>query len=68
MFITSAGTHRFSHGLSVAFASHLKKLAAPFWRDELSTGSFVAAREDLISWVQPRVGPAALAVRGSDIL
>jgi len=65
---TGAGTHRFSQGLPVAFASHLKKLAAPFRRDELRPGSFVAAREDLISWVQSRVGPPALAVRGSDIL
>lgn len=58
---TGAGTHRFSQGLPVAFASHLNKLAAPFRRDELRNGSFVAVKEDLISWVQSRAQPAAFA-------
>lgn len=57
---TGSGTHRFSQGLPVAFASHLKKLAAPFRWDESRGGSFVAAREDLISWVQSRVGSSSV--------
>lgn len=57
---TGAGTHRFSQGLPVAFASHLKKLAVPFQRDEVNSGSFVATREVLTSWVRSRVGLAAL--------
>lgn len=56
-----AGSHRSSQGLPVAFASHLKKLAAPFRPDELRNGSFVAVQEDLISWVQSRAQTAALA-------
>lgn len=55
-----AGTHKFSQGLPVTFALHLKELAAPFRRDELRGGSFVAGREDLVSWVQSNVGPTAI--------
>ncbi|XP_058085535.1 pentatricopeptide repeat-containing protein At5g46580, chloroplastic [Magnolia sinica] len=47
-----AGTHKFSQGLASAVASHLKKVAAPFRQDEERPGSFFAAQEDLISWVQ----------------
>lgn len=56
---TGSGTHRFSQGLPVAFASYLKTLDVPFRRDELRSGSFVAAKEDVISWVQSRAAAVA---------
>ena len=43
---TGAGTHKFSQVLSNSFASHLKKLAAPFRQSEEKAGCFVATRED----------------------
>uniref|UniRef100_A0A7N0UWI1 Smr domain-containing protein n=1 Tax=Kalanchoe fedtschenkoi TaxID=63787 RepID=A0A7N0UWI1_KALFE len=54
---TGAGTHRFSQGLSGAFASHLNKLAAPFKLSEDRAGFFVASREDIVSWVQKSSTP-----------
>ncbi|RVX14376.1 Pentatricopeptide repeat-containing protein, chloroplastic [Vitis vinifera] len=58
---TGTGTHKFSQGLASAFASHVKKLAAPFTQSEEKAGCFVATREDLVSWVQSRIlSPAAV--------
>ncbi|KAK7386315.1 hypothetical protein VNO78_26467 [Psophocarpus tetragonolobus] len=51
---TGTGVHKFAQGLNVSFASHLKKLAAPFSQSEDKVGCFVAIREDLISWVQAK--------------
>ncbi|KAK6262743.1 hypothetical protein QUC31_008559 [Theobroma cacao] len=59
---TGTGTHRFSQGLSNAFASHLKKLAVPFRQSEEKAGCFVATREDLVLWLQSRIpSPAVTA-------
>ncbi|KAJ4728732.1 Pentatricopeptide repeat-containing protein [Melia azedarach] len=55
---TGTGTHKFSQGLATAFASHVKKLAAPFRQSEEKAGCFVATREDLVSWVQSRIPSA----------
>ncbi|XVE57476.1 hypothetical protein DITRI_Ditri04bG0093700 [Diplodiscus trichospermus] len=52
---TGAGTHKFARGLSNSFASHLKKLAAPFKQSEEKAGCFVATREDLVLWLQSRI-------------
>ncbi|WOL09546.1 hypothetical protein Cni_G18299 [Canna indica] len=49
---TGSGTHKFSQGLACSFTSHLKKLAAPFQQNVESSGSFVASKEDLLSWLQ----------------
>ena len=58
---TGTGTHKFSQGLASAFASHVKKLAAPFIQSEEKAGCFVATREDLVSWVQSKIiSPAAV--------
>ncbi|KAF8412549.1 hypothetical protein HHK36_000517 [Tetracentron sinense] len=57
---TGAGTHKFSQGLASSFASHLKKLAAPFRPSEEVAGCFIATREDLISWVQSRFASTAI--------
>ena len=57
---TGAGTHKFSQGLANSFASHLKKLAAPFRQSEEKIGCFVATREDLVSWVQSRLASSAV--------
>ncbi|GMJ06053.1 SUPPRESSOR OF THYLAKOID FORMATION 1 [Hibiscus trionum] len=60
---TGTGTHKFSQGLSNSFASHLKKLAAPFRQSEEKAGCFVATREDLVPWLQSRIpSPAAVSV------
>ncbi|KAL5549579.1 hypothetical protein UlMin_004810 [Ulmus minor] len=56
---TGDGTHRFSQGLANSFASHVKKLTAPFRQSEEKAGWFVATREDLVSWVESRVPSAA---------
>ncbi|XP_008786296.2 pentatricopeptide repeat-containing protein At5g46580, chloroplastic [Phoenix dactylifera] len=58
---TGAGTHRFSQGLASAFASRLEKLAAPFRRNEETSGNFVASREDFISWVRSGAPSAVFA-------
>ncbi|KAI9177330.1 hypothetical protein LWI28_013740 [Acer negundo] len=58
---TGTGTHKFSQGLATSFASHVKKLAAPFTLSEERAGCFVATREDLVSWVQSRI-PSAVTV------
>lgn len=58
---TGAGTHRFSQGLATSFSSHLKKLAAPFRPNEEKSGSFIASKEDLVTWVQSRVVSVAVA-------
>ncbi|GMY29792.1 pentatricopeptide repeat-containing protein At5g46580, chloroplastic [Fagus crenata] len=57
---TGAGTHKFSQGLANSFASHVKKLAAPFRQSEEKIGCFVATREDLVSWVQSRLASSAV--------
>ncbi|KAA8522073.1 hypothetical protein F0562_012613 [Nyssa sinensis] len=57
---TGAGTHKFSQGLASAFASHAKKLAAPFRESEERAGFFLATREELVSWVQSRVTSLAV--------
>ncbi|XP_057977860.1 pentatricopeptide repeat-containing protein At5g46580, chloroplastic [Malania oleifera] len=49
---TGAGTHKFSQGMANAFASHVKKLAAPFRQSEENVGCFVATRADIVSWLQ----------------
>ncbi|KAB1219949.1 hypothetical protein CJ030_MR3G022817 [Morella rubra] len=46
------GTHKFSQGLANSFASHVKKLDAPFRQSEEKVGFFLATREDLLSWVE----------------
>ncbi|GER44549.1 pentatricopeptide repeat-containing protein [Striga asiatica] len=51
---TGAGTHKFSHGLGRAFASHVEKMAAPFHESEGKSGLFVATREDLVLWVESK--------------
>ncbi|GER31962.1 pentatricopeptide repeat-containing protein [Striga asiatica] len=51
---TGAGTHKFSHGLGRAFASHVEKMAAPFHESERKSGLFVATREDLVLWVESK--------------
>ncbi|GMH09231.1 hypothetical protein Nepgr_011071 [Nepenthes gracilis] len=59
---TGAGTHKFSQGLPAAFASHVKRLAAPFKQSEDKAGCFMATRDDLLPWLQSRLpSPAALA-------
>jgi pentatricopeptide repeat protein len=59
---TGTGTHKFSQGLANSFASHVKKLDAPFRQGEEKVGCFVATREDLVSWVQSRIpSPAVTA-------
>ncbi|XVE65263.1 hypothetical protein DITRI_Ditri07aG0167100 [Diplodiscus trichospermus] len=57
---TGAGTHKFSQGLSNSFASHLKKLAAPFRQSEEKAGRFVATREELLLWLQSNVPSSAV--------
>lgn len=52
---TGSGTHKFSQGLSNAFASHLEKLSAPFKPSEEKPGYFIASREDLVSWLQSKM-------------
>lgn len=52
---TGAGNHKFAQGMANSFASHVKKLAAPFRQCEDKAGCFVATREDLVSWVQSKV-------------
>ena len=49
---TGSGTHTFSQGLGSYFATHVKKLGAPFRQSEENVGCFVATREDVMSWVQ----------------
>nr|XP_043619160.1 pentatricopeptide repeat-containing protein At5g46580, chloroplastic [Erigeron canadensis] len=56
---TGAGTHKYSQGLANAFESHVVKLSAPFRQSEEKPGVFVATREDIVSWVQSRVGSFA---------
>ncbi|XVF11007.1 hypothetical protein REPUB_Repub07fG0232200 [Reevesia pubescens] len=59
---TGNGTHKFSQGLSNSFASHLKKLAAPFRQSEEKAGCFAATKEDLVLWLQSRIpSPAVTA-------
>ncbi|XWS62119.1 hypothetical protein CRYUN_Cryun07bG0183800 [Craigia yunnanensis] len=57
---TGAGTHKFAQGLSNSFASHLKKLAAPFKLSEEKAGCFVATREDLVLWLQSKIPSSAI--------
>ncbi|CAJ2635181.1 pentatricopeptide repeat-containing protein chloroplastic-like [Trifolium pratense] len=49
---TGTGAHKFAHGLNISFASHLRKLAAPFRQSEDKVGCFIATKEDLVSWVE----------------
>lgn len=58
---TGTGTHKFSQGLANSFASHAKKLDAPFRQSEEKLGFFVATREDIMSWVQSRLESPAVA-------
>ncbi|XP_057721583.1 pentatricopeptide repeat-containing protein At5g46580, chloroplastic [Arachis stenosperma] len=58
---TGTGVHKFAQGLNISFASHLKKLAAPFNPSEEKAGCFVATREDLIYWVRSKFSSAAVA-------
>jgi pentatricopeptide repeat protein len=57
---TGTGTHKFSQGLANSFASHVKKLDAPFRHSEDKVGCFVVTREELVSWVQSRIPPPAV--------
>ncbi|KAE8055581.1 hypothetical protein FH972_012410 [Carpinus fangiana] len=54
---TGTGTHKFSQGLANSFASHVKKLDAPFRQSEDKVGCFVVTREEFVSWVQSRIPP-----------
>ncbi|XP_027335170.1 pentatricopeptide repeat-containing protein At5g46580, chloroplastic [Abrus precatorius] len=56
---TGTGAHKFAQGLNISFASHLRKLAAPFRQSEDKVGCFIATREDLVSWVQSNSPSAA---------
>ncbi|RDY09744.1 Pentatricopeptide repeat-containing protein, chloroplastic, partial [Mucuna pruriens] len=58
---TGTGAHKFAQGLNISFASHLRKLAAPFRQSEDKVGFFIATREDLVSWVQSKSTEAAIA-------
>lgn len=58
---TGSGIHKFSQGLTSAFAEHLKDLAAPFQQDEGRTGWFVASKDDLFSWLESRTASTAVA-------
>ncbi|TKY55555.1 Pentatricopeptide repeat-containing protein [Spatholobus suberectus] len=58
---TGTGAHKFAQGLNISFASHLRKLAAPFRQSEEKVGCFIATREDLVSWVQSKSMAAATA-------
>lgn len=58
---TGTGAHKFAQGLNISFASHLRKLAAPFKQSEEKIGCFIASREDLVSWVQSKSTAAATA-------
>lgn len=58
---TGTGAHKFAQGLNISFASHLRKLAAPFKQSEEKVGCFIASREDLVSWVQSKSTAAATA-------
>lgn len=58
---TGTGAHKFAQGLNISFASHLRKLAAPFKQSEEKVGCFIASREDLVSWVQSKSTEAATA-------
>ncbi|XP_004509010.1 pentatricopeptide repeat-containing protein At5g46580, chloroplastic [Cicer arietinum] len=56
---TGTGAHKFAQGLNISFASHLRKLAAPFSQSEDQVGCFIATREDLVSWVQQSNSPSS---------
>lgn len=58
---TGTGAHKFAQGLNISFASHVRKLAAPFRQSEDKVGCFIATREDLVSWVQSKSPSAAIA-------
>lgn len=58
---TGTGAHKFAQGLNISFASHLRKLAAPFRQSEDKVGCFIATKEDLISWVQSNSPSASIA-------
>lgn len=58
---TGTGAHKFAQGLNLSFASHVRKLAAPFRQSEDKVGSFIATREDLVSWIQSKFLSTATA-------
>ena len=57
----STRKEKVAQGLNISFASHLRKLAAPFKQSEEKVGCFIASREDLVSWVQSKSTAAATA-------
>ncbi|KAK4262475.1 hypothetical protein QN277_028030 [Acacia crassicarpa] len=57
---TGTGVHKFSQGLGMSLASHLKKMEAPFRQSEDKAGYFVATRDDLVSWVKSKVPSVAV--------
>nr|WDD38936.1 pentatricopeptide repeat-containing protein [Fagopyrum tataricum] len=59
---TGSGTHKYSQGLGNAFALHVNGMDAPFRLSKDKSGCFVARREDLVSWIQSRVGSPAAVV------
>lgn len=58
---TGAGTHRLSQGLATVVGVHLNKLEAPFRPIEEKSGSFVALKEDFVSWVHSGAAVAVTA-------
>ncbi|XP_054824015.1 pentatricopeptide repeat-containing protein At5g46580, chloroplastic [Prosopis cineraria] len=57
---TGTGIHKFSQGLGISLATHLKKMGAPFRQSEEKAGCFVATRDDLVSWVKSKVPSLAV--------
>jgi hypothetical protein len=59
---TGTGAHKFAQGLHISFASHLRKLDAPFRQSEDKVGCFIATKEDLVSWVQSNSPSESIAI------
>lgn len=57
---TGTGIHKFSQGLGLSLASHMKKIEAPFKQSEERAGYFVATKDDLESWVKYKVPSIAV--------
>ncbi|XP_058765021.1 pentatricopeptide repeat-containing protein At5g46580, chloroplastic [Vicia villosa] len=58
---TGTGAHKFAQGLNISFAFHLRKMDAPFRQSEGKVGSFVATKDDLVSWVQSNSPSTSIA-------
>ncbi|CAL5197868.1 unnamed protein product [Lathyrus oleraceus] len=57
---TGTGAHKFAQGLNISFGSHLRKLDAPFRQSEDKVGSFIATKDDIVSWVQSNSPSASI--------